>query len=106
VESLARGGPWRMGTVVRNKSTWRALSEEETERYGGSSLRRLYGCVFTLQFAQARQPAPGGNWKSRSLDCNEPVQEHEQQLLTWAQVLLINTSVFTYENSWSLPNIA
>ena len=58
MESLARGGPWQMGTVLHNKSKWRALSYEETELYGGSSLRRLYGCVFTLHQALAR---PGGS---------------------------------------------
>ncbi len=92
MESLARGGPWRMGTILRNKSKWRVLSEDETERYGGSSLRRLYGCVFTLQRLQTPQPAASsGSWRSRKsteADSHELIEEHEQQLLTWAQVFL------------------
>ncbi len=87
MESLARGGPWRMGMILRNKSKWRALGEEETEKYGGSHLRRLYGCVFTMQHAP---PRAVGCWRSRRASDaarNEPVQEFEQRLLTWSQVL-------------------
>ena len=79
-----------MGVVLRGKSNWRTLSEAETEIYGGSSLRRLYGCVFTMQQKQMHQPAPGIGGKTRSgseITSSESVQEQEQQLLTWSQVL-------------------
>ncbi len=79
-----------MGMVRRGKSKWRALSEVETEIYGGSSIRRLYGCVFTMQQAQIRQPASGGGGRLRrgsEITSSESVQEQEQQLLTWSQVL-------------------
>ncbi len=88
MESLARGGPWRLGVVLRGKSKWRALSEAETENYGGSSLRRLYGCVFNIQRIQTRPPGDVGRTRSDSETAtNEPVREYEQQLLTWSQVL-------------------
>ncbi len=45
VESLARGGPWQLGKIVSGISVWRPLREVETEEYGGSSRRVLYGCV-------------------------------------------------------------
>ena len=89
MESLARGGPWRMGTVVRGISKWRVLSEAETEIYGGSSLRRLYGCTFNMQPAQAPLLASGSIGITRSeleTACKEPALEYDQQLLTWSQV--------------------
>ena len=48
VESLARGGPWQLGKIVPGRSAWRPLREAETEEYGGSSRRVLYGCVVTM----------------------------------------------------------
>jgi hypothetical protein len=68
-----------MGMVLPGKSKWRALSEAETEIYGGSSIRRLYGCVFNMQCAAA-----SGSLGTTS---KETIQEKEQQLLTWSQVL-------------------
>jgi hypothetical protein len=79
-----------MGFVLRGKSKWRTLSEAETEIYGGSSLRRLYGCVFTMQNPQMHQPVPGIGGKTRrgsEITSSKSVQEQEQQLLTWSQVL-------------------
>jgi hypothetical protein len=89
VESLVRGGPWKLGMVVRGRSKWRALSEAETEVYGASRLRRLYGCAFNMRHAQSL-PESGGIGRTRSkLEAvvNEQVQEYEQLLLTWSQVL-------------------
>ncbi len=80
MESLARGGPWLLGFVRRGKSTWRVLSEADTEKYGGSSRRRLYGCVFTMFTDRARMAASGGGTFGRGLEA------FEQQLLTWSQV--------------------
>ena len=84
VESLARGGPWLLGKVGRGKSTWRALGEAETEKYGGSSRRRLYGCVFTMFPGRTRRAASGGGTVG-----TRPLEEtFEQQLLTWSQASL------------------
>jgi hypothetical protein len=80
VESLARGGPWRLGAVRRGQSTWRTLSEVDTKIYGGSSRRRLYGCVCTMFPVQARPPESGTESVVRELAAIE------QQLLTWSQV--------------------
>jgi hypothetical protein len=74
--------------VVRGRSKWRALSEAETEVYGASRLRRLYGCVFNMLHAQSLL-ASGGIGRTRSeLEAagNEQIQEYEQLLLTWSQV--------------------
>ena len=48
VDSLARGGPWQLGKVIRGGSAWRPLRDSETEAYGGSTRRLLYGCVVTI----------------------------------------------------------
>jgi hypothetical protein len=48
VDSLALGGPWQLGTVQRGRSAWRALSQAESVAYGGSALRKLFGCVVTM----------------------------------------------------------
>jgi hypothetical protein len=81
VESLARGGPWLLGTIVPGVSRWRVLKEAETEIHGGSSRRKLHGCTVTLLKAQTslqdgRAEIPGG--------AGPPV--FEQLLLTWSQV--------------------
>ena len=81
MESLARGGPWLLGVVRRGQSTWQALSEADTEKYGGSSRRRLYGCVFTIFPDRARMAASGEVADGRGLVA------FEQQLLTWSQVV-------------------
>ena len=74
VESLARGGPWLLGTIVPGVSRWRVLKEAETEVHGGSSRRKLYGCAVTL--LQAHAPMQGAS--------GSPV--FEQLLVTWSQV--------------------
>jgi hypothetical protein len=88
VESLARGGPWLLGTVRGDKSTWRALSEVDTEKYGGSSRRRLYGCIVTMFHGRARMPAAGGGTVGGGLEA------FEQQLLTWSQVMIQPTCIY------------
>jgi hypothetical protein len=83
VESLARGGPWLLGTIVPGISRWRVLKEAETQIHGGSSRRRLYGCAVTMLREQAPLQAEG----PERLEANysgSPV--FEQQLLAWSQV--------------------
>ena len=92
VESLARGGPWLLGTIVPGISRWRALKEAETEIHGGSSRRRLYGCTVTLLHAHAPLPEAGsgagaemlGGAGGKASGPGPPV--FEQLLLTWSQV--------------------
>jgi hypothetical protein len=98
VESLARVGPWLLGTIVPGISRWRVLREAETEMHGGSSRRRLYGCTVTMVHAQmARQatvtpaqsvscagPEMMGIAGGGALGPSPPV--FEQLLLTWSQV--------------------
>ena len=87
VESLAQGGPWQLGTVLQGNCGWRTLSEAETATYGGSTLRRLYGCAIRMVKPAAHAPAG-----SRPVDDVRPTAEScsgemfEQQLLTWSQV--------------------
>jgi hypothetical protein len=93
VESLARGGPWLLGTIVQGVSRWRVLKEAETEIHGGSSRRRLYGCAVTLLQQQAL-PQDGSGAGAESLGAagsgalgpGPPVLE--QLLLTWSQASL------------------
>ena len=100
VESLARGGPWRLGVIVPGISRWRVLKEAETEIHGGSSRRRLYGCTVTMLHPEAppegctgtilRAPLQGvggerlGAAGSGTFGPGPPV--FEQLLLTWSQV--------------------
>jgi hypothetical protein len=90
VESLARGGPWLLGTIVPGISRWRVLKEAETEIHGGSSRRRLYGCTVTMLRPQA--PLQGGSGESTKRTGEEGSRARgpvfEQQLLTWSQVIL------------------
>ena len=87
VESLARGGPWLLGTIAPGISRWRVLKEAETEIHGGSSRRRLYGCAVKLLLAEAPLHGDGGVDAERlSAGSGPPV--FEQQLLTWSQVRL------------------
>jgi hypothetical protein len=92
VESLSRGGPWLLGTIVPGISRWRALKEAETEIHGGTNRRRLYGCTVTMSqlHAKALQDARSvgteiqGGAGSGVLGQGPPL--FEQQLLTWSQV--------------------
>jgi hypothetical protein len=88
MESLARGGPWLLGTIVPGISRWRVLKEAETEIHGGSSRRRLYGCAVTMLQPLAPLLSPGtetqGAEDSESLGPGPAVIE--QLLLTWSQV--------------------
>jgi hypothetical protein len=78
-ESLSRGGPWLLGTILPGSCVWRILSDPETAIHGGSSRRRLYGCVVTLcRPNAAAQGVSGGG------EVNQ--DELVQQLLTWSQV--------------------
>jgi hypothetical protein len=95
VESLARGGPWLLGTIVPDISRWRVLKEAETEIHGGSSRRRLYGCTVTMLRASDSLQGGSGEGTARlgatgsggaALGSSAPV--FEQQLLTWSQVSL------------------
>jgi hypothetical protein len=90
VESLARGGPWLLGTIVPDISRWRVLKEAETEVHGGSSRRRLYGCSVTMLQPQApledRRRAVEGAGDGGAPGPGPLV--FEQLLLTWSQVSL------------------
>jgi hypothetical protein len=87
VESLARGGPWLLGTIAPGISRWRVLKEAETEIHGGSSRRRLYGCAVKLLLAEAPMHGVCGMDADRlSPGSGAPV--FEQLLLTWSQVRL------------------
>ena len=95
VESLARGGPWQLGKIVPGRSAWRPLRDAETEEYGGSSRRVLYGCVVTMVDSSGCSSVPAGenfttmdelssfglNMAS-SMQCNT----FRQLLLTWSRV--------------------
>jgi hypothetical protein len=37
-----------MGKIMRGISSWRPMREAETEEYGGSTRRVLYGCAVTM----------------------------------------------------------
>jgi hypothetical protein len=90
VESLARGGPWLLGTIRRGRSGWRSLSEVESETYGGSARRRLYGCAVTMLYPQKQQAV--GTLGSCSFNMagqkRGPDGLFKQLLLTWSQVML------------------
>jgi hypothetical protein len=95
VDSLARGGPWVLGTVVRGSCRWRALSEAETETYGGTALRRLHGCIITMV-----KPDAQASVGSKTHGEGKPVAESgiseffEQRFLTWSQVSSPQTSFY------------
>ena len=71
-----------MGSLQQGRSSWRILRDEETAFCGGSSRRKLYGCVVTLLDGQT--DAPVGISKSFG-GRNEEVGA-EQMLLSWSQV--------------------
>ncbi len=87
VESLARGGPWLLGTIAPGISRWRVLKEAETEIHGGSSRRRLYGCAVKLLLAEVSLHGDGTVDAERLLPGSGP-PVFEQLLLTWSQVRL------------------
>jgi hypothetical protein len=101
VESLARGGPWLLGTIAPGISRWRVLKEAETEVHGGSSRRRLYGCTVTMLHANAQphgsasagaegqQPAGSVSFKGSPASGMAGQPMFEQLLLTWSQVSLM-----------------
>ncbi len=86
MDSLARGGPWQLGTVLRGSCRWRILSEAETTAYGGSTIRRLYGCAITMFKPDAHAPATSSvsDVRLTTDDCIGGM--FEQQLFTWSQV--------------------
>jgi hypothetical protein len=90
VESLARGGPWLLGTIVPGISRWRVLKEAETEVHGGSSRRRLYGCAVTM--LQPGVPLEDGRGAGEGAGGGGAPGPGplvlEQLLLTWSQVSL------------------
>ncbi len=91
VESLARGGPWLLGTMAPGISRWRALKDAETEIYGGSSRRRLYGCSVTMLCAPAPLQggsSPGAGAAGGEFGTASPV--FEQLLFTWSQVRILS----------------
>ncbi len=83
VESLALGGPWLLGTLSKSSSAWRTLSEAETAFWGGSSMRRLYGCVITLITVDTLT-LPSDS--SSLAEVGGPDSLFRQVLLTWSQV--------------------
>ena len=82
VEDLTRGGPWKMGTLQRGRSSWRVLRDEETAAYGGSGRRKLYGCAITL-FDGGKDAPIGVTWSDGG---QNDVAGSEQRLLSWSQV--------------------
>ncbi len=105
VESLARGGPWLLGTIVPGISRWRVLKEAETEVHGGSSRRRLYGCSVTMIHPQTQgQDSKGAGAESQggagsgALGLRPPM--FEQLLLTWSQVSLDSIGAGNARNGW------
>ncbi len=87
VEDLARGEPWRMGTLQRGGASWRILRDEETAAYGGSSRRKLYGCLVTM--ADGRSDAPVGfAWGDGGRSGEAGAQ---QRLLSWSQVSVLES---------------
>ena len=89
VDSLVRGGPWQLGTVLRGSCGWRALCDEETATYGGSTLRRLYGCVITMFKPDTDDPARSGlsgDVRPTAESGIRVSESFEQQLFTWSQV--------------------
>jgi hypothetical protein len=93
VEGLARGGPWLLGTVLRGSCSWRTMNDAETAIHGGSSRRRLYGCVVTM----LRPPAALGGDEDDSV----------QPLLTWSQVcaaLLVHVTCMSV--CWSMLSVS
>ena len=73
VDSLARRGPWQMGIIMRGKSAWRPLREAETEEYGGSTRRVLYGCAVTMMNGNCRGNAPM-SWSFAKVDEYQPLK--------------------------------
>ena len=92
MESLARGGPWLLGFIRRSSSCWRPLNEAESEIYGGSTRRRLYGCAVTMLCPDKQPAVEVGSLGSCSFNmANEkrgPGGLFKQLLLTWSQVML------------------
>ena len=87
MESLARGGPWLLGTIRRGSSGWRTLSEAESETHGGSVRRKLYGCVVKMFHPDSTGPLGSCRSFSRIEDEGVVNGMFEQLLLTWSQVV-------------------
>ncbi len=86
VDSLARGGPWQLGTILQGTCGWRTLSEAETGAYGGTHLRRLYGCVITMIKPDAHAPVVSTAGNVRAIADSGVGEVFEQQFFTWSQV--------------------
>ncbi len=100
MESLACGGPWILGKIHRGLSTWRALSQAETASYGGSSIRKLFGCAVTM-FSASDAAVPssvprshGESWQGADTPCSGSL--FQQLLLTWSKVSLLLAGVNAY----------
>jgi hypothetical protein len=83
-DDLARGKPCKMGTLQHGRSSWRILRDEETAAYGGSSRRKLYGCLVTL-FDEPKDALLGATWKNDS-DCRSHEEGLEHKIMSWSQV--------------------
>ena len=98
VESLACGGPSILGKIHRGLSTWRALSKAETAAYGGSSLRKLFGCAITMfNTSNAGLPLSVLSSDNETLSppgtpCTDSL--FPQLLLTWSKVNLPCVGIF------------
>jgi hypothetical protein len=106
VESLARGGPWLLGTMAPGISRWRVLKEAETEIYGGSSRRRLYGCSVTMLPAPAplqggSSPGAEGTGAAGGGAFGPGSQVFEQLLLTWSQVRTQSNGACICASQWN-----
>jgi hypothetical protein len=68
---------------MQGRSAWRPLRQAETEAYGGSSRRVLYGCVVTMMNSNCNSSVPEG-WNSARLDAYKslPLSKDETNLLS------------------------
>ena len=94
VENLALGGPWLLGTVKRDLSAWSVVPQADMAALGGSSHRRLFGCVITMldvSFAVPGSVLPVSVPNSHGEVDGSPVTACtsnfvQQRLLTWSKV--------------------
>jgi hypothetical protein len=85
VDGLTHGRPSLLGTLCRGSSEWQALSEKETATWGGTSLRRLYGCVITMVAQHSEsQTLTSGSCSLAAVGGADHL--FRQVLLTWSQV--------------------
>jgi hypothetical protein len=86
-KNSSRRGDRSLGRVVPGRSTYRILSDRETERLGGTARRKLFGCSILVFDEQGQNYRPGSTGSALSPGGFVQVESSRELLMfSWSQV--------------------